>query len=127
MKSVMQAAWLLTVSFGNLIVVIIAEAKFFERQVGTNFLVFLNLFHIIIIIFFPDGGMFLLAKYGIVFLQSMEFFLFAALMYVDMVVFAALAVRYKYVDEIEAEKNAEEIVEEKGKINEGFSKDETKF
>lgn len=34
MKSVLQAAWLLTVSFGNLIVVIIAEAKFFERQVS---------------------------------------------------------------------------------------------
>jgi dipeptide/tripeptide permease len=33
MKSVMQSAWLLTVAFGNLIVVIIAEAKFFEEQV----------------------------------------------------------------------------------------------
>nr|XP_053644504.1 peptide transporter family 1-like isoform X1 [Cherax quadricarinatus] len=32
MKSVLQAAWLLTVSFGNLIVVIIAEAKFFKSQ-----------------------------------------------------------------------------------------------
>ncbi|KAG0728410.1 Solute carrier family 15 member 1 [Chionoecetes opilio] len=88
MKSVMQAAWLLTVSFGNLIVVIIAEAKIFDRQ-------------------------------------SMEFFLFAGLMFVDMILFAALAVRYKYVDEIEAEKSS--TLEKKGNINEGFSKDETKF
>lgn len=33
MKSVMQSAWLMTVAFGNLIVVIIAEAKIFEEQV----------------------------------------------------------------------------------------------
>jgi dipeptide/tripeptide permease len=33
MKSVLQAGWLLTVAFGNLIVVIIAEAKFFQSQV----------------------------------------------------------------------------------------------
>lgn len=33
MKSVLQAGWLLTVAFGNLIVVIIAEAKFFDSQV----------------------------------------------------------------------------------------------
>lgn len=33
MKSLLQAAWLLTVAFGNLIVVIIAEAHFFKRQV----------------------------------------------------------------------------------------------
>nr|XP_053644505.1 peptide transporter family 1-like isoform X2 [Cherax quadricarinatus] len=51
MKSVLQAAWLLTVSFGNLIVVIIAEAKFFKSQ-------------------------------------AMEFFLFAVLMFVDMIIFA---------------------------------------
>jgi dipeptide/tripeptide permease len=33
MKSVLQAGWLLTVAFGNLIVVIVAEAKFFDSQV----------------------------------------------------------------------------------------------
>jgi solute carrier family 15 oligopeptide transporter 1 len=33
MKSVLQAAWLLTTAFGNVIVVIIAEAKFFDSQV----------------------------------------------------------------------------------------------
>ena len=33
MKSVMQSAWLMTVAFGNLIVVIIAEAQIFDKQV----------------------------------------------------------------------------------------------
>lgn len=33
MKSVLQACWLLTVAFGNVIVVIVAEAKGFEKQV----------------------------------------------------------------------------------------------
>ncbi|CAG2100098.1 unnamed protein product [Medioppia subpectinata] len=32
MKSVLQAAWLLTVAFGNLIIVIISSAKIFEKQ-----------------------------------------------------------------------------------------------
>lgn len=34
MKSVIQAAWLLTVAFGNLLVVIITGLKFFESQVS---------------------------------------------------------------------------------------------
>lgn len=34
MKSLLQAGWLMTVAFGNLIVVIVAEAKFFDRQVN---------------------------------------------------------------------------------------------
>ncbi|XP_063706988.1 peptide transporter family 1-like isoform X2 [Culicoides brevitarsis] len=38
MKSVLQAAWLLTVAFGNLIVVIIAEAKAFDSQAAEFFL-----------------------------------------------------------------------------------------
>lgn len=33
MKSLLQAAWLMTVALGNLIVAIIAEAKIFDRQV----------------------------------------------------------------------------------------------
>lgn len=33
MKSLLQAGWLLTVAFGNLIVVIVAEAKIFSSQV----------------------------------------------------------------------------------------------
>lgn len=61
------------------------------------------------------------------FLQSMEFFLFAVLMFVDMIGFAALAVRYKYVDQIEAEKIAKAALDDKGHTNEAFTKDETKF
>ncbi|XP_011313545.1 peptide transporter family 1 [Fopius arisanus] len=37
MKSFLQASWLFTVAFGNVIVVIIAEAKFFEQQVSEFF------------------------------------------------------------------------------------------
>ena len=33
MKAICQAAWLWTVAFGNLVVVIIAESKLFESQV----------------------------------------------------------------------------------------------
>ncbi|XP_068235050.1 solute carrier family 15 member 2 isoform X2 [Palaemon carinicauda] len=92
MKSVLQAAWLLTTAFGNLIVVIVAEAKFVKQQ-------------------------------------SMEFFLFAGLMFVDMVIFAALAFNYKYVDEVKEEE--ENVKEEKpaiaGKENEAYCDDETKL
>ncbi|KAI5735830.1 hypothetical protein M8J77_023203 [Diaphorina citri] len=42
MKSVLSACWLLTVAFGNLIVVIVAEAKFFENQ-AYEFLLFASL------------------------------------------------------------------------------------
>lgn len=38
MKSLLQACWLLTVAFGNVIVVIIAEAKFFQLQSHEFFL-----------------------------------------------------------------------------------------
>lgn len=58
MKSVLQACWLLTVAFGNVIVVIIAEAALFDSQAS-------------------------------------EFFLFAGLMFIDMLVFMFMAYRYK--------------------------------
>ncbi|XP_004523943.1 peptide transporter family 1 isoform X2 [Ceratitis capitata] len=58
MKSVLQACWLLTVAFGNVIVVIIAELKLFDSQAS-------------------------------------EFFLFAGLMFADMIVFMLVAYRYK--------------------------------
>ncbi|XP_037825913.1 peptide transporter family 1-like [Lucilia sericata] len=58
MKSVLQACWLLTVAFGNVFVVIVAELKFFKSQAN-------------------------------------EFFLFAGLMFVDMVLFMWMAYRYK--------------------------------
>lgn len=35
MKSVLQAAWLLTTAIGNLIIVIIESAKIFDKQVST--------------------------------------------------------------------------------------------
>jgi len=38
MKSVLQAAWLLTVAFGNIIVIIVAEAKAFEDQASEFFM-----------------------------------------------------------------------------------------
>ncbi|XP_063972984.1 peptide transporter family 1-like isoform X2 [Diachasmimorpha longicaudata] len=59
MKSIVQAAWLLTVAVGNLIVVIIAKAKIFDRQAS-------------------------------------EFFFFAGLMAVDMIILAVMAKFYRY-------------------------------
>ncbi|XP_058830098.1 peptide transporter family 1-like [Topomyia yanbarensis] len=59
MKSVIQAFWLLTVAIGNMLVVLVAEAKFVQSQ-------------------------------------SIEFFLFAVLMFLDMALFMILAMRYKY-------------------------------
>lgn len=58
MKSVVTSFWLLTVAFGNLIFIFIAEFKIFE-------------------------------------LQSYEFLLFSGLMFLDMLLFAFLANRYK--------------------------------
>lgn len=60
MKSLLQACWLLTVAFGNVIVVVIAEAKIFQSQ-------------------------------------AYEFFLFAVMMFIDMLIFGLLAMKYKYV------------------------------
>jgi len=78
MKSVMQSAWLMTVAFGNLIVVIIAELKFFQEQVNKIFTE-MNLRNCVNRCFLK---------------QSKEFFLFAGLMFVDMVLFAYMAYRY---------------------------------
>ncbi|XP_055627524.1 peptide transporter family 1 [Toxorhynchites rutilus septentrionalis] len=58
MKSVLQGCWQLTVAVGNLIVVIVAEARIFDAQ-------------------------------------KWEFMLFAALMFIDMGIFAVLAYYYK--------------------------------
>jgi solute carrier family 15 oligopeptide transporter 1 len=71
MKSLLQALWLLTVALGNVIVVIIAEAKFFESQ-------------------------------------SNEFFLFAVMMFIDMAIFALLAMKYKYVNTSESKRNEDD-------------------
>ncbi|XP_067640959.1 peptide transporter family 1-like isoform X2 [Eurosta solidaginis] len=58
MKSVLQACWQLTVAFGNVLVVIIAELSLFDSQAS-------------------------------------EFFLFAGLMFADMIIFMFVAYRYK--------------------------------
>jgi dipeptide/tripeptide permease len=47
MKSVLQAGWLLTVAFGNLIVVIVAEAKFFDSQVLSMLSIYRNQYQIL--------------------------------------------------------------------------------
>lgn len=72
MKSVLQAFWLLTVTFGNIFVVIIAKVKVFDTQSG-------------------------------------EFFLFAGLMALNIILFIFLAKKYKYrevVEDIENDKAA---------------------
>ncbi|KPJ06360.1 Peptide transporter family 1 [Papilio machaon] len=61
MKSVLQSVWLLTVAFGNLIVVLIVEGNFLDAQ-------------------------------------WKEFFLFAGLMLLDMLIFTVMALRYKYAE-----------------------------
>lgn len=70
MKSVLQAFWLLTVTFGNIFVVIIAKIKLFETQSG-------------------------------------EFFLYAGLMALNIILFVFLAKKYKYRDIIEDIENDE--------------------
>ncbi|OXU26213.1 hypothetical protein TSAR_013684 [Trichomalopsis sarcophagae] len=88
MKSLLQASWLLSVAFGNLIVVIIAEAAFFDRQV-------------------------------------FEFFLFAALMFADMIIFAIMARCYKYVEPVSNNESVEDIhlQTKNGLSNENYSED----
>ncbi|KAH8295974.1 hypothetical protein KR018_012556, partial [Drosophila ironensis] len=74
MKSVLQACWLLTVAFGNVIVVIIAEAALFDSQAS-------------------------------------EFFLFAGLMFADMLLFMFMAYRYKPNDQLKVESEAQPLTE----------------
>ncbi|KAG7168678.1 Solute carrier family 15 member 2-like [Homarus americanus] len=62
------------------------------------------------------------------FTQAMEFFLFAILMFIDMILFAMIAYRYKYIDELAVENNDKTEESEKvGQYNESFSNNETKF
>lgn len=87
MKSVLQACWLLTVTVGNIIVVIVAHSHFFEQQ-------------------------------------SSEFFLFAGLMMVDMLLFVLLAVRYRYNNGPDAQKaKEEEVARSTGVSNTAFVED----
>ncbi|CAH1647751.1 unnamed protein product [Spodoptera littoralis] len=68
MKSVLQSVWLLTVAFGNLIVVLIVEGNFLDAQ-------------------------------------WKEFFLFAGLMLIDMLIFTTMAFRYKYKELSSSDEN----------------------
>ncbi|KAI4472091.1 oligopeptide transporter-related [Holotrichia oblita] len=61
MKSVLQACWLLTTAFGNLLVIIIELIQNFDKE-------------------------------------SHKFFLYCGIMVLDMIIFAFMAMRYKYVD-----------------------------
>lgn len=80
MKSVLQSCWLLTVAFGNVIDIIIIGARGFSSQVKKIKVLF---------------------KHEIVqrniLSQAHEFFLFAGLMFVDMIIFMILAYRYKSI------------------------------
>lgn len=80
MKSVLQAFWLLTVTFGNIFVVIIAKIKIFDTQSG-------------------------------------EFFLFAGLMALNIILFIFLAKRYKYREVIEDIENDETAARNANVIN----------
>ncbi|CAL8109757.1 unnamed protein product [Orchesella dallaii] len=90
MKSVMQSAWLMTVAFGNLIVVIIAEAKIFNEQ-------------------------------------WKEFFLFAGIMFVDLILFAYMAYIYVPTEKFWLNDNAkkdDDRKEKAGKDNDGFDRND---
>ncbi|XP_014209706.1 peptide transporter family 1 isoform X2 [Copidosoma floridanum] len=91
MKALLTAGWLLTVAFGNLIVVVIAKLHFFDRQV-------------------------------------FEFLLFAILMFIDITIFAVMAMFYKYADVSSSTDNStsEEVDMEprKGTYNGSYKSDD---
>ena len=85
MKSFLTACWLLTVAFGNLIMMIIAEIRI-PNQVCVGF-----------VCFRPASE---LSTYSMhLILQAIEFFAFAALMSVDIIVLCVLAYFFKYREE----------------------------
>lgn len=77
MKSVLQACWLLTIALGNVIDAIIVGLKIFDLQVMEYFIGKVN------------------EIFTHLLFQSNEFFLFAGLMFADMLLFMVLAYRYK--------------------------------
>lgn len=81
MKSVMHSCWLLTVAFGNVIIVVEAELHLFQSE-------------------------------------AYEFFFFAALMFVDVIVFMWLAYRYKPHNPMLSESREYFIFEEPKTANE---------
>ncbi|XP_076649962.1 peptide transporter family 1 isoform X2 [Halictus rubicundus] len=89
MKSILQATWQLTVAVGNLIVIIVAEASWFDRQMY-------------------------------------EFFMFAGLMFIDIIAFSILARFYTYVRKPEEESVTEEMDMngKNGIVNESYKDDQ---
>ncbi|GFR78311.1 solute carrier family 15 member 1 [Elysia marginata] len=53
MKSVLQAAWLMTVAFGNLVVIVFAEARLVQRQVPSLYVFLCLSFFTTSFVFFP--------------------------------------------------------------------------
>lgn len=90
MKSLMQATWQLTVAIGNLIVIIISEGAWFDRQ-------------------------------------AYEFFLFAGLMFLDIIIFSTMAKFYKYVDVPDDDEDLTEeisMTDKRGTENKSYKDDE---
>lgn len=81
MKSVLTGCWMLTIAFGNLIIVFIAEASFFNEQVSFGFLIL---------------DFLLTQKFNFI-SQKWEFLMFAIVMWVAMAIFAVLAYFYKSI------------------------------
>ena len=117
MQSVMQAAWLLNVAFGNLIVTVVAKAHLIPRQVDRR---------VIIDEYKSDYNLFPLLTYFCFTIKSMEFFLFAGLIALDIVLFVILAVRYTYVEDdksIEDNKKKDSSSSVDGADNQAFTAD----
>lgn len=94
MKSVVQAAWLLTTAIGNFVVVLITAAIKLEKEVelikfSKNFTIKSN---------WPIFNTYYLFS---VFHQSYNAFFYAGLMFADMILFWWLARNYKYQKQAE--------------------------
>ena len=85
MKTVTIAFWYVSVAMGNFLVIIVIQARFFRSQVFIHFYSFLELISLINI------------KNLIKIIQANEFFLFAGLILLDMLIFAAMVRKYKFV------------------------------
>ena len=122
MKSVLQAAWLLTVAFGNLIVVIVAEARFIPNQVSHRLmfyvtklqLSFINIYkwccnersfiHMSRKLYLHESN-----HFTDIF-QAGEFFFFAGLSACIFIIFAIMSYFYKYVQDENVEKEMSDTV-----------------
>jgi hypothetical protein len=89
MKAMCQAAWLLTVAFGNLVVIIVAEGSLFNDRVRGLDVASASIFQHAYILVVPDN---------FVSMQAIEFFFFAGLIFVVTIIFAIMSFFYKYVD-----------------------------